>query len=258
MPGEPGADGLLIGSGHTDIGPRVGAPVEEVHGGGTLPAGGGDQTLPEDSARAQARPGPITPGIQFGPVRAGVVPEAVAKQVPGARGGQLLAHPAGGVVPGDTGCVSVGTADGLQFRARGEGLIAYERDGPGACGENGTVVEVPQGICEEPVQFPGADDEACVHTRIDEPVRRESQTLEEGGGIPYESVERGGLFQQGGDVAGDRGKNRFREEQRTGGCGVLERLLKEPAGVLDAAGIKTGHNSYAPDPSRYGSRHGVA
>ena len=62
--------------------------------------------------------------------------------------------------------------------------------------------------------------------------------LQKAGRIAHQRIDEGHVPQQCRNVAGRGGENGFRKQQRTGGGGVLQRLVKEPAGILDAAGLE--------------------
>ena len=70
--------------------------------------------------------------------------------------------------------------------------------------------------------------------------------MQEGGRIAHESIGQRNIFQQRRDVAGRSGVNRFGKQQRTGGRGVFQDFIKEPAGVMHAAGLEADDNAELP------------
>jgi len=137
----------------------------------------------------------------------------------------------------------MGVGDQFQFNSQRPFWIQTQAERPRAAADDGAVIEMPEGVGQQPVDFLGADDEAGINPALHQPVIPQGQSLRIGRRVPSQGANQRCVFQQSRHMACGRGKNCLGKQEGAGSGRVFQRLLEKAEGILDAAGLEADHNS---------------
>ena len=133
--------------------------------------------------------------------------------------------------------------------------VAGQRHRARAAADDGGVFEVPERVGAQPVDLLGADYDGRHPRGLAEPIAPSASPWQSCR-VTDERFDERRVFQQRGHMAGRRGENRFRKQQRAGGGGIAQRLVEKTVGVLDAAGLEADDDPNPPAFVRIGAQSG--